>query len=208
MMFRNENNKVAGTSQSITASPSPSPPSQWNIASAAIIARAQTPPLPVLRPSAILVPSIEEQAITYVFQNYVQEYNESENLCGLFDFLPAIYRRLPADNILIDAIVALGLAGLANVQNLTAFMVTANLRYCKAVRRISGLLERIEEAKSDEVLVAVCLLALFEVSIDLPDRTLTRSQLTGLDQCFRDADVHENLDAASERSDIPNQFTW
>jgi hypothetical protein len=72
---------------------------------------------------------------------------------------------MSSGSIVEDAIIALGLAGLANQRKTTKVMMTANFRYSRAVKRVSEILGSIEEARKDEVLIAVLLLALFEVSL-------------------------------------------
>jgi hypothetical protein len=86
-------------------------------------------------------------------------------LIGHFDYLPGVYRKLSSGSIVEDAIIALGLAGLANQRKTTKVMMKANCRYSSAVQRVSQILGSTEEARKDEVLIAVLLLAIFEVCL-------------------------------------------
>lgn len=65
--------------------------------------------------------------------------------------------------ILTDAVLALGLAGLSNYRH-GRTMLDANMRYTRAVKTISASLANVDQAKDDQILIAVLLLGLFEVS--------------------------------------------
>jgi hypothetical protein len=163
-MFRNENEKLAGAGKGITlttaASTSISIFSEENFMH---FPEAQLLPDVVAQTS--FWPSAEEQAISYVFSNFVFEDNESATSIGHFNYLPSVYRKLSSGSIIEDAIIALGLAGLANQRKTTKVMMKANFRYSNAVQRVSRILGSIEEARKDEVLIAVLLLAMFEVGL-------------------------------------------
>jgi hypothetical protein len=109
-------------------------------------------------------PSAEEQAICFFFQNYI--IDESSLARGYFDYLPAIYCKSEKNNVLQDAIVATGLAGLANFHRASNVMMRANFKYCRAVREISIALAELERAKEDQTLIAVMLLGAYEVKPD------------------------------------------
>jgi hypothetical protein len=163
-MFRNENEKLAGAGKGITLTTAASTSiSRFSEENFKHFHEAQL--LPDVATQTSFLPSAEQQAISYVFSNFVFEDNESATSIGHFDYLPGVYRKLSSGSIVEDAIVALGLAGLANQRKTTKLMMKANFRYSSAVQRISQILGSIDEAGKDEVLIAVLLLAMFEVGL-------------------------------------------
>ena len=111
--------------------------------------------------SHTLPPSLEEQAKCFFFQNYVLEDCRASR--GHFDYLPGIYMNLKVQRFLEDAVVALGLAGLANLTKGAKVMLKANIRYTAAVRAVSSALGEVEQVTADQTLIAVMLLSLYEV---------------------------------------------
>lgn len=118
-----------------------------------------------LQPKLSFAPSLEEQAASYVFHNYVSEDNEKAPSKGFFDYLPALYRRSQPGSILADAVTALGLVGIANSTRDSALLNKAVLKYGATARAVSDRLGVIELAKQDDILISVLLLGLFEVSV-------------------------------------------
>jgi hypothetical protein len=163
MMFRNENEKLAGAGKEATLTTASTLIKKLSGESFMHFPEAQL--LPDAVAQTLFCPSAEDQATSYVFHNYVFEDNGSATSRGLFDYLPSVCREMSSGSIVEDAIIALGLAGLANQRKTTKVMMTANFRYSRAVKRVSEILGSIEEARKDEVLIAVLLLALFEVSL-------------------------------------------
>jgi hypothetical protein len=163
-MFRNENEKLAGAGKTITLTTAAST-STIRFSEENFVHFHEAQLLPNVVTQTSFLPSAEQQAINYVFSNFVFEDNESATSIGHFDYLPSVYRKLSSGSIVEDAIIALGLAGLANQRKTTKVMMKANFRYSSAVQRISQILGSIEEAGKDEVLIAVLLLAMFEVGL-------------------------------------------
>lgn len=83
--------------------------------------------------------------------------------CGNYQYLSAIYANQPVGIPLRQAIAAVGLAGLANFWKAPSIMAQANNAYCTTLRLINTGLGNIEEAKSDQTVVAILLLGLYEV---------------------------------------------
>ena len=146
-MFRSENNKFQDLRHTMPSGSPLSPNSRWSPTPYFI-----TPPLS---------PSTDEQATCFFFQNFVLEDTCASR--GHFDYLPGIYRNSKVNKVLEDAVLALGLAGLANRMKVSTVMVKANLKYVMAVRSVSSVLSEIEEAKADQTLISVMLLSLYEV---------------------------------------------
>jgi hypothetical protein len=116
----------------------------------------------------ILAPttSAEDQATCFFFGNYVSG-TELVNTFGNYQYLSTIYADQPVGLPLRESITAIGLAGLANFWRAPSIMTKANIAYCSALRLVNAGLGNIEEAKSDQTLVAIMMLGLYEVREDL-----------------------------------------
>lgn len=97
----------------------------------------------------------------------MSEDNESASSRGLFDYLPSLFRRSQAESILADAVMTLGMVGIANSNRDSALLNKAILKYGTTARAVSNRLGEIELAKQDDILISVLLLGLFEVSFAL-----------------------------------------
>lgn len=121
--------------------------------------------------------NVEEQATCFVLHNYVSKHSDSFGEAsspmwgvheqGLFAYLPGMCRGVQKNRHLEDAVIALGLAGISNTRHEVGLMRKAGLRNTSAVRGISAKLEQADEAMKDEILTAVLLLGLYEVSFDV-----------------------------------------
>ncbi len=85
------------------------------------------------------------------------------NTCGNYQYLSTIYANQPVGIPLRQAVAAVSLAGLASFWKAPSIMTQANNVYCTALRLINTSLGNIEEAKSDQSVVAIMLLSLYEV---------------------------------------------
>jgi hypothetical protein len=85
------------------------------------------------------------------------------NTCGNYQYLSTIYADQLVGVSLRQAVAAIGLAGLANFWKAPSIMAQANIAYCTALRLVNAALGNIEEAKSDQTVVAIMLLGLYEV---------------------------------------------
>jgi hypothetical protein len=106
--------------------------------------------------------SAEDHATSFFFGNYVAG-REMRNTCGNYQYLSTIYANQPVGIHLRQAVAAVGLAGLASFWKAPSIMARANNAYCTALRLINAGLGNIEEAKSDQTVVAILLLGLYEV---------------------------------------------
>ena len=120
----------------------------------------------------ILAPSTstEAQATCFFFGNYVLG-TEMLNTCGNFQYLSAIYARQSVGVPLRQAVSAIGLAGLSNFWQAPIIMTQARRAYCSALRLVNSGLCNVEEAKSDQTLVAIIMLSCYEASM----RSLTNN---------------------------------
>jgi hypothetical protein len=158
-MFKDQNNKLSGQSQSDPIKSPHSPRRSRKAFRQSTFVESQGPQLELS-----FAPSVEEHAAFYVFHNYVSEDNEKTSSKGFFDYLPAFYRRSQPGSILADAVTALGLVGIANSTRDSALLNKAVLKYGATARAVSDRLGIVELAKQDDVLISVLLLGLFEVS--------------------------------------------
>lgn len=92
------------------------------------------------------------------------------NTCGNYQYMSTIYANEPVGVPLRQAITAIGLAGLSNFWSAPNIMAKANSAYCSALRLVNSGLSNIEEAKSDQTLVAIILLGLYEVHLFLENK--------------------------------------
>jgi hypothetical protein len=105
--------------------------------------------------------SAEDQAASFFFRNYVLEDHQYHN--GNFQYLTEIYGKEEVGDCLADSVVALGMVGLSNFWKASSIMTNAHSKYNSALRLISSRLRDVDEAKSDQTLVTVMLLGLYEV---------------------------------------------
>ncbi|KAF4620230.1 hypothetical protein G7Y89_g14589 [Cudoniella acicularis] len=124
-------------------------------------------------PQMILAPStsVEDQATCFFFGNYISG-TEMLNTCGNYQYVYAIYANQTVGIPLRQAVTAIGLAGLANFWSAPNIMAKANGAYCSALRLVNSGLGNIEEAKSDQALVAIILLGLYEINTSSGRRSM------------------------------------
>jgi hypothetical protein len=87
------------------------------------------------------------------------------NTCGNYQYLSTIYANQPVGMPLRQVVAAIGLAGLATFWKAPNIMAQANNAYLTALRLVNTSLGNIEEAKSDQTVVSIMLLGLYEVSV-------------------------------------------
>jgi hypothetical protein len=117
--------------------------------------------LPLAPLSLSLGNSAEDQATCFFFQNYVLGGNDLSK--GNFDYLPELYGSEEIGSGLADSVASLGMVGLANFWKAPNIMSNAAIKYNSAMRTISSQLRDVEQAKSDQTLVSILLLGLYEV---------------------------------------------
>lgn len=110
--------------------------------------------------------SLPEDLATWLFfRQYVEE--DSSGSKTDLDFLPVVYNHATIRGALSEIIVALGMTLNVEARQDAEVMVTAQRKYASALRQTNESLSDPKRAKSDELLVAVMLLALYEVRRDL-----------------------------------------
>ena len=104
--------------------------------------------------------SLEDQATYYFFHNFV---SEDPSTVTAYSVLPTIYRHDSSFGVLPKIIDAIGLATISNVKHSPELMVAACKKYAGVLRAITASIQDPKEATTDQTLMAVILLGLFEV---------------------------------------------
>lgn len=106
--------------------------------------------------------AFRDQAMQFFFHHYL--LNESTLSCDPPGCFTIIYSQAPAYGYLSNAVDAVGMASLANLRHAPHLRHAACEKYSLVLRKIRRALEDSEQVMSDQLLVAVMLLALYEVS--------------------------------------------
>ena len=119
-----------------------------------VVARTTTP----LR--SLSVP-VEDEATYYFFHNFVSQ--DPASLQPYSHVMPIVYRQSSSSNALPNIIEAIGLACVSNVKQAPQLMAAAGQKYASALRAITASIQDSKEASTDQTLITVMLLGLFEV---------------------------------------------
>ncbi|KAF6233116.1 hypothetical protein HO173_008660 [Letharia columbiana] len=103
---------------------------------------------------------LEDEATYYFFHNFVPA--DPASLTTYSDVLPTVYRQDSSFNALPKIIEAIGLAGISNVKQAPELMVAAGQKYARVLRAITASIQNSKEVSTDQTLMAVMLLGLFE----------------------------------------------
>lgn len=124
---------------------------------------ARGPPLTSIAVSAM------DQAVTFFLTSHVDEPAES---CGLFyKYLPKLYDNNPS-SALSYSVKAIGLAGLSTHRSAPELLSSASSQYSKALASIGSVLRNPALATSDEALLTVYLLGVYETDIGQEDKSM------------------------------------
>ena len=104
---------------------------------------------------------LEDQATCYFFYNFVSQ--DPSSLQTYSHVMPTVYRQSSSFNALPNIIEAIGLAGVSNVKQAPQLMAAAGVKYARALRAITASIQDSKEASTDQTLITVMLLGLFEV---------------------------------------------
>lgn len=103
---------------------------------------------------------LEDEATYYFFHNFVSQNPAS--LAAYSHVMPTVYRQDSSFSALPKIIEAIGLAAISNVKQAPGLMVVAGQKYAKVLRAITASVQDSKEASTDQTLIAVMLLGLFE----------------------------------------------
>ncbi|KAL7905178.1 hypothetical protein GGI35DRAFT_461091 [Trichoderma velutinum] len=109
--------------------------------------------------SALSVP-ITDQAVSFFFHNFVLTDPISGG--GHLEYLPVIYDGIARDLALPTAVVAIGMAGIANLRRNRHLLLAANAQYLLAIQLTQAALIDETLRIQDQTLVSILLLALYE----------------------------------------------
>jgi len=107
--------------------------------------------------------SPEQQGLQFFFYHYL--VNGAGQASSHPDCFSTIYARATGHGYLANLAIAVGSASLAYLRNTSALIQAASQSYSRAIRDIRVGLADPAEAASDQMLVSVTLLALYEVSL-------------------------------------------
>lgn len=157
----------AGTTWDNSKPVSPTPPTELirdcNVKNPAIDFSAAPAQMVEYTPIAIrgLSVPLEDEATYYFFHNFVSQNPAS--LAAYSHVMPTVYRQDSSFSALPKIIEAIGLAAISNVKQAPGLMVVAGQKYAKVLRAITASVQDSKEASTDQTLIAVMLLGLFEV---------------------------------------------
>lgn len=104
---------------------------------------------------------LEDGATYYFFHNFVSEEPTTWTACS--HVLPTLYQQDSSFRALPKIIEAIGMAGISNMKQAPQLMVVAGQKYATVLRAITASIQDSKEASTDQTLIAVMLLGLFEV---------------------------------------------
>lgn len=106
---------------------------------------------------------MEDQALCFFFSTYAT--TPTDHQASFYAQLPEMYKGVTEGHALRYIIPAIGLGGLARRRGDRGLLVAADSAYNNALRRTNRALCCVETATSDQTLIGVLLLGLYEVSI-------------------------------------------
>jgi hypothetical protein len=111
--------------------------------------------------------SVEDEALCFFFSTYAtpQSAVYQASFCAQ---LPDMYKHAAGGQTLKHIIPAIGLGGLARRRGDAVLLVAADAAYHNAVRQTNHALCHLETATSDQTLIGVLLLGLYEASLPSP----------------------------------------
>lgn len=104
---------------------------------------------------------LEDEATYYFFHNFVSE--DPASIAAYSHVMPTVYRQHSSFSALSKIIEAIGLAAISNLKQAPELMVAAGQKYARVLRAITASIQDSKEASTDQTLIAVMLLGLFEV---------------------------------------------
>jgi len=104
--------------------------------------------------------AVENGAARYFFNDHVVD--QSVVSSAFFSTLPDLYSKAPVGSALVDGISAAGLACFSQAKKSPNLMSRAALNYAAALRWVNTAIVSPIAARSDETLIVVVLLALYE----------------------------------------------
>ena len=131
------------------------------------VAPAQTSERAATSIRSLSVP-LEDEATCYFFHNFLSNEHSSVYSSNAYSsVLPNLHRHDSSFGVLPKIVSAIGLASISNLKRSPKVMVAASQRYSGALRAINSSIQDSSSASTDQTLIAVMLLGVFEVYITL-----------------------------------------
>lgn len=112
--------------------------------------------------------SLEDEATYHFFYNFLPEDHSADHFRNAYSsVLPALHRQDFSFGVLPKIVNAIGLASISNIKRSPEVMVAASQRYAGALRAINFSIQKSSSATTDQTLIAVMLLGVFEVYLTL-----------------------------------------
>ena len=153
----------------------------------------------VVRP---LTPPLEDQATCFVMSRFVQSLPGSH---GYLIYLPSLCGDQHNCGALSDVVVCLGMATMANKRQSAALMLAARRRLAIALAHTNAALQDPIRAKTDQTLLAVILLTLYEVVSD-KQGWFPLTQRQDCNGCH--SAIGQGVDGAHRRQHSPAEASW
>ena len=107
---------------------------------------------------------LKDGTTSYFFHHFVPEAPSCHYFTTAYSHvLPTLCRQGSSFGVLPKVIDAIGLAGISNMEHSPELMVAAGQKYANVLRAINASIQDSREASTDQTLIAVMLLGLFEV---------------------------------------------
>ncbi|XMA11897.1 hypothetical protein WAI453_004688 [Rhynchosporium graminicola] len=175
MMFRDESEGLLSKRQRAKAQSQKQRPTvslslPAHTSQASIIAVPDDSQLSLLIPDVHKLPliffnletSTDGEATCFFFRNYVLQQDMFSQ--GSFRYLSDIYEIEEIGSALADSVASLGLVGLAHFWRASSILAKATAKYNWALKAISSHLTTVDGAKSDQTIIAIVLLGLYETN--------------------------------------------
>ena len=128
------------------------------------VATAQTNKCAATAIRSLSIPP-EDEATFYFFHTFLSDDDSSVNARNAYSsVLPILHRQDSSFGVLPKIVNAIGLASISNKKHSPEVMVAASQRYAGALRAINASIQNSSSATTDQTLMAVMLLGVFEVS--------------------------------------------
>ena len=133
------------------------------------VAPAPTIERTTVAPRNLSVP-LEYEATCYFFHNFVCDDPSSRYCMNAYaQVMPTLYQQDSSFGVLPKIVDAIGLAGISNINHSPKLMIAAGRKYAGVLRAINASIQDSTKATTDQTLIAIMLLGLFEVLHHLED---------------------------------------
>lgn len=133
--------------------------------------------IPPLRPVRSISLPLQDLAVSRLFFDYVVEPHPEHRQLGDLSFLPGMVRTIDADSCLAHAVCAAALANFSRRERSPDARTMGGARYRRALRALADALQDTAKLKSDQLLVTIHMLAMYEVRQTVRQTCITEQRL-------------------------------